>query len=426
MTPLARFFKKNLQIILLILICLTTYFIVFFKIGGFNFLEQKLFYSQDSKEYLEVARWMGGEDIPLNPYRPFFYPLLIFIFYGGFGVIGLWGLQVLLFTVGQILLFKGVKKLSGNFSVAMIAFVICQSAISLVVYTNLALTETTVFFLLACLCFTLTNLIQEKKPVSLSYTTVFVAAILAVTKPVFYFIWLVFFALGFLKILGKRKMALQVILILVLVSTPVLIQKSIQYVNHGTIGNNPIGELTLKNYLFKRVFHSANFGHVRSFQDLNNKELQALSSITEGIPYDRALNFLKVHWKTTLEIFWLNYKENLRSANPYIDPAENPTLVQATYKLNSFLAWFHLALPLLLFLTLTDYFFTKSSTLIILVFSGGVLFYFLLTSGISFWAGDRLIIPSIALSAFFYPVFIHYFYFRIKNLFNRLKIRNTH
>jgi len=413
-----NFLRRSTIIVILSFGAGIFYFIIIQQLGSAEFIRDSLFFSGDAQEYKAYANWISGGDTFI-PYRTFFYPLLIFISEMFLGFYGIWILQFGFWLAGSILVFQTTMRLTGKKILAGLSFVIVVSNISLIVYTAHALTEVTTFFFLTLFINLVTG--SEKDKLFNLLGLIFILSVLATVKPLFQFIW--YIGIILILIFQFKSILLRPILILLLLisASPVIVQKSINKIMNGSYSSSEIADNTIRHYLYKKVKFSVDSDKsqdkTRNFDDLSETDQDSLNHAVSHDGKMRIFTYLISHPITTFSVYCDNIHQNLSSGNPYIDRKKNYSLAKWTENVNNnFIFYIHLIMTLFwIYYVLSNY--RKSEPLWNFILISGLLtFYILYSSGISFWAGNRLIIPAIAIWSVLYPLIIYSIFFNRKDI----------
>jgi hypothetical protein len=125
-------------------------FALFCILQDFPLSEEVMFFSADSKGYLEVSNWIfSGEETNYLIKRPLLYPLVVGLPHQLFGIYGIWGIQALCWLSTVNFLFFGVKKWTGKSSISWLVAVLFLLNFSLMALTFHAITEIVTTTLLA-------------------------------------------------------------------------------------------------------------------------------------------------------------------------------------------------------------------------------------------------------------------------------------
>jgi len=398
-------------------ILVLVYFTFTMFFGYFQNIQQTMFWASDARSYRAVGEWLlslghrdpaqwcqdvkpvgctnwisglGSSDATLV--RPFFYSLLVALAYKAGGIYGIWIMQFGLWVASGVLLYASLKKVAKSRFIVLCGMCLFVGNLTLIVLTFHALTEVLTTFLLSVLVVLIVNN-QNLSRNKFWLLTIFIVSLLTVTKPVYQILLFIIliYRIGSL-IQQKRKPQLRSAIYLFLALSPVLIQIGVMKARHNTFSISKIGTFTVKYYYISRVYG----------------ELKGLS-VREARVYVRALqhreifSFLVRNYKTSIRVYLRNIKENVLTKSNFINPKEHPTLFRYMKLLNKVYYKLHLfMLPLvfvLLIILATQYrqqSFVRERVEKILYFLIPLLLVFL-TSGITFWQGDRVVLPSLPL-----------------------------
>jgi len=378
-------------------------------------ISNKIMYSTpDSITYLSVAHWLeSGIETENTEYRPILYPLLILISSKVSGVYGIWFLQFLfwLFTVN--LTFQSVYNLTENYFCGYVSTILIASNFSLIALTLHALTEVATAFLLSVLIFFISNNYKKYRELFFIHGILAVLVLLTILKPVFLIPLLValfiILPLGYIKnyIVDPIK-----ILILFFILLPFFTQLAIMKVKYNSFSVSKIGEKTFTNYLFAR-----GLGKIEKIN--RTKSIKKANSFSGK----EKLNYLIANKKIYFLTYFSNLKNNIKSYPTFLSYPKG--FVHVPFRnymiyVNTIYYYIHMMfiLPIIYLLYL---FFKKNDydNLIVLLIMAGLSYYYILATGVSFWQGDRLVLPSIAIWVCLYLFTI----FSLIKIFNPLKIK---
>jgi hypothetical protein len=355
-----------------------------------------MYYFPDSQDYLSVAKWIrfGNESVSLQK-RPYMYPIWIALSESIVPSYALWFIQMFAWIGSGILIFKIMKQLTKNNLFSLLSLVLFARNISLITYTYFALTEIlTAFFLLLWLYFCLKATSRFKYSI---YATFF-SSVLSVIKPLY--IYLVIFQICincFLWIKRKTKIGKSIYFFLMISLFPTMIQLGIMKSKFDTFKLSNIDKLAINDYYFTRI----------AMQKTN-------------MEYEDAKKFVyqneEIFWylvrndtKTVLISFGVNILENLFSPPVALYyPTPKPSLIKKESKFNFYYYSFFFLFCLLSFLLFLlfplcrDFF--SITKMVVILFPISLV---VLSSGLSYWQGDRLVVPIFPISI----VFLFYLFF---------------
>jgi hypothetical protein len=364
-----------------------------------------MFSTPDAGSYKDVADWIlyhtESESVSI---RPILYPILILTSNSIGGIHGIWFLQFAFWLLSINFTFLAIKNLTKSNAYAFAGSIFLISNLSLIALTLHGLTEITTVFLLSILIL----YIARKKEVYLSPNFFNICTLLLVlltlVKPTFYIpllavLFIAFPFIYFSKFIKKPTHFLKLALILL----PLIVQLCIIKTKYGELKVSLIGSITLREYILP----------------------QGVEKI-EGISFDEAriksrefsrkeqLEYMTSHLPTYLNLFFTNIKDNIKGSPTFLlypEGYENQSLAKYESKYNK--AYFILAIiltaltiPILIIL----YKYRSFPPLVFLLIAFALWLYYILVTGISFWQGDRLTLPSVVIIASVFPVVIfHYF-----------------
>lgn len=383
------------------------YFVLFNSFGGFSYLEATLFSTSDSQEYQGYAAWMFGNSDYCNPNRSYLYPFLIGLAGMFSKVSGIWFMQFLMWLGGCILVYAAALRISAGKTVSIIALIISASSFSLMVYTHHALTEVAAFFTLASLIFCLSGDLRNPKQIIWS---VFICGALAAIKPQFQPLWYLHAVAAVLFL--RKEIFRKPLLILAAAASfaPVLIQFAINKAEHNSFSNSAIASYNLRNSVYKKVlFYSEgnSFSAERNFDQLPDSVHDAINKAVL-LPADSEIkSYLLDHKSIFLKVWGENVLENLQSGNPYISDETHHSLNKWVSNFNHNILFGLHCLCLLLWIWFLLANFKKRDAIYFFIFLAGAIFYYAVaTCGTVYWAGDRLLVSSVAVWAVVYPLLI--------------------
>jgi len=398
----------------LVLNCLAIF--IYFWIANLIGLEinfKLLFSTNDAITYREVAHWIS-ENTPTEStsIRPVLYPLFLAFTSKLGGVYGIWFMQFVMWLLSINFTFSSIHKLTKSIIWSSLGALLIISNLSLIALTHHALTEvTTVFLLSLTIYFCIKNYLQFRTfPFFRDLLIFFV--LLTLVKPVFYIpllgiIFVVLPLFYFKALLQKRKN----ILIVILVLLPILFQLTLVKIKHNDFTVSTISGKTVDNYII-----------AQSLAEKYTIERDSTLLMVSKMTAEEKASFIKQNFALVARRFKNNITENIISAPIYLMSfvkKPNQKLIdfmldlnETYYKLHRF--FLLLFVPFLLIL----YRKKENNLFYIALFFGLMLCYYLLTTGISYWQGDRLTIAAIGIFSFLY-VYMAYELFLF--LFNFLK-----
>lgn len=378
------------------------FFIVCWVLLGFQLNEETMLSSGDSQSYLDVARWIVGDGEGSSTLiRPVLYPILMGVPYMIFGVVGVWILQFACWLLAVNLTFLSVKKWSKNQLTAWISATVLILNLSFVALTFHGLAEVVTTALLSVLFYPVVSYAGKYNHVRFGVKLLLIFVALTLVKPVFYYPMLA--CLGFILV-AHRKYYLQMPKKLVyplLIILPILLQMTLVQVRHGDFTVSKIGGITFKDYYFAQC--------VREIENIDDE--QESKDFVYKMNSEQRLDYVIEHKGAFAAQFVENIVLNVKSdpiflENEVVKTSSPAYVFMQKYNLfglliNAF------GFVILAVLFLWAFFKRKKEIWIPLLCTGGLLSYFLFATGLSFWQGDRLVLPAIALWVPLYAVLFH-------------------
>lgn len=359
---------------------------------GFELSDRTMFFGADSQDYLEVANWLyHGEDTVFTSTRPVLFPALIgfMSFFGG--VIGIWILHFGCWLLTVNLTFLTVKKWTEKKTVAWIAALIVIANLSFIALTFQGLTEVVTTALLSLLCYHVISNRGQFNHLRFGQKLLLILVLLTLIKPSFYYptlVCLIFILFAYRK---QYRAAPLKILYPILIIVPILLQMTLVQMRHGSFTVSKIGGLTFTNYYFSQCVRN-----IEAIED--NQESIAFS---EALTSDEKQAYILEHKGVFMVQFIENIVLNIKADPSFLDTKwskqpESGFVFMRAYNGLSLIA--HLLGSALFGLFFLISFFKRNKQMWIPLFCiGGLSSYYLFTTGLSFWQGDRLVLPTMAL-----------------------------
>jgi len=381
----------QINLIALIVYC------AFFIILKLSVSEQIMYSTPDSQSYLAVANWLShGNSTGSTEIRPILYPLVILGSSLIGNIYGLWLVQLIFWLLTVNISFLSIYKLTTNYIYSYAGVAIILSNLSLIALTTHALTEIMTIFLLSILVFTCINNIKNFSEPKFLTKCVAIMILLTLTKPVFLIplmilIVLIFPVFYLRKFLNNPRQ----FLVLALIFLPLVSQFSIMKIKHNRINVSMIGPLTFRRYFF-----------AKGIEIIENVDRPESIRIAQSFPSNEIINYIIRNKTTYINEYLDNLEGNIKSRPTYLKYPEqrSPEIFYdvMTY-INKSYFYIHALMQLLAIYSLFILYRGKEYNKIIMV----LIFFFLvdfyiLSTGISFWQGDRLVLPTIAIWPVFY------------------------
>lgn len=367
---------------------------------GYGISDEVLFGSVDAKEYRAVGDWiLHGTPTDNTLTRPYLYPLLLGISHTLGGAFGTWMMQALAWLTAVLAVFVATSRATGSVRVAWLTSGLVMSNLSFFALTFQALTETTTCALLALLVLFAVCYRKRSRSVPYFVITVLFLSLLSLLRPVFMpllLVWL--FVVGplfHLREFVERPAALfQVLLALSLL----LPQFLIMHQRHDHVGISAIGGATFRNYLF-----------ARSYAELEGLDLEGAQATVKGMSSGEMRSIMMDSPSTFIGLFATHLEDNLYYAGGYTlemaDGHEHPTGTWIMDRLNKLYCILHVIMLIPCLVVLVRYAEVDNRQALALGLS--TILLILLSSGISFWQGDRLTLPTIVVWPLLYAWVIH-------------------
>lgn len=366
--------------------------------------EELMFHYPDAKSYVNVGQWLVGnrefDDIHYHlSVRPFLYPIIVLVTtsLGGFKL--LWICQSIFWIATVLIVFKTVKILAGRIF-AWVAVVLFFLNVSIIPATFHALTEVVILMLFSYLFYLVVKYRFKLLEVRTFHKVLLVLVIMTLIKPVFFLPTLAILILGVVIHIKNYLNSLKTFRVLIFILLPMLVQVSFIKYNFGSVNVSEIGGHTVKNYIIAQSYN----------------KLHPEASLTEARKTIVNMNDEEYHswlydnYPTVFESFTKNLEDNLYTypvffATPEALASESHmnymwSFFTILYKLHKFMLLIIIPLMVLVF------FMVKREEGIVYLFGVLFLLYFILTTGVSFWQGDRLVLPSWGLTVVLYTLLV--------------------
>ncbi len=388
------------------------YAVIAINLDLFSWVDELFLSSGDATTFLAVSRWFtGGEPTGHIAQRPIAYPLVLLV-YRVTGAWGGWALQAACWVASCLLISGVVMRMTGSPTWRGIAIFVFAAQVSLVVLTFHGLPES-VSIALACLwLWVATGQPMARWTARRVALLLLLLALLAITKPVFQLLVLGFAPLAILWWLrhGGRTLASAALVTAGL--APLVVQIAVVYATHGLVTLSTIGVHTLRLYYGALVY-----------QELHG--LPSLESARLALADESGWELLRMlagdPW-TALRIYGHTLvRQNLLVGTPagLLPPGgAGEALVAWSAAVNQVLAAVH-AVMLLPTLWAT---WTRRDWLM------GTCWLFaaslILSSGLSFWQGDRLVVIAVPWWLAAYTASAAHWVARGKDLYGRRRSRH--
>lgn len=363
--------------------------------GGFGAGHAELWASPDSVTYREVAAWIAGGPATENTLiRPFFYPALLAAALSLMGPAGPLVLQTAAWIGTGVSVYAGAALVTGRRAWALAATALFASNLSLMLLVRQALTEPVAAFLLGLLAVVWARRLHRPTRAGL-LGAVLLAALLTAVKPVYvlvllptagYAAWRGVRAAG-----GVRRGRFAVGLALALL--PVAVQLGIMRHQHGLWALSTIGERAVADYFVPRVY-----GAVRGVS------VEAARAQTGPLSAAAHRRFLLGHPGATLRTFAGLVVENVAARSNAIRPDQRAAYLYMRAWNAAALA-VHVAGLVALGVALVRWRRRRAWPPAEVALALAVPVYaVLLTAGLTYWQGDRIVLPVLPVWLVLYPL----------------------
>lgn len=372
-------------------------YLLFMILSDASFSNEVLYSSPDSHSYVAVSEWIGsGIKTERLVRRPVFYPTIIFLSKQIFGSAGIWIVQFLLWLTSVLLTFGSVRKITGRSSYAWMGLILITSNAGLIAFTWHALTEVTTVAILSLLVFLLACNVSKEKLATNPCRCTFLLSLLSITKPVFVPAALLSILPAGRKFLIKNTKKVSTLLVLLFCVSPLIIQVLIFHHNFGRFRVSEIGSITFQRYIL-----------AQSFADANGVTLKKAREQVKSFTNEDKITFAFNHSRQMLNNFFTNVKENISGDSIHvIYPRKDKTNIAYRYMRFVNRTSFHIHTIFIMTNLILIIFCVKNNRFAeaqFLSFLSCLQWYIFLSSGISFWQGDRLTLPAIAIWSVTYP-----------------------
>ena len=395
-----KFKERNTALYILNGIAVFVYLIIFLNLN-ITVCNEIVFSTPDALTYLDVANWLDvGLDSESISTRPILYPIILLISTKLGGAYGIWIIQVIFWLLTINFTFLAIKRYTKSYIYAFIGAFIIMVNLSLIALTLHALTEVTVVFLLSAMLFFIVKKIEQFKKPHFIHTCLFFLVLLSIVKPVFSIpmFGVLFFVLPIFY-LRKHLKYPRHFLRLFLILLPLLVQLTIIKTKYDQTKISLIASMAFTKYFVPQG--------IQIIESVDRED-----AVKKALSFSRKkqLNYIYEHLSAYSELFISNIIGNIKGEPSFLlypKGLENYQFADFMKTFNKITVYLHylfsiLILPLLLILLKKK----KYHPLILLssLYTLGV--YYIVSTGISFWQGYRLVLPAIAIWACLYPLIL--------------------
>lgn len=413
-----QFLKRRTDLIIVSLLA-TIFYIILLNFIGIDVSEEVMFSTTDGNSYLEVKHWIEtGEYTVYIGVRPFLYPLLISIatFVGGFK--GIWILQFILWLLSVNFLYVSIVRLTERKFLGYLGAAVFVSNISLISLTLHALTEVTTTFLLSVF---LLHLVSHKKKLTairFVHGSILILGLLTVVRPMFLLPLLGLLGLlPFIKFKSYYNKPSNIIW-LGMVLLPVFIQMGILKWNYDEVGISLRSSDTVDFYLM-----------AQTMQQEKNIEINVAREIITEMSHSERREYKLNHFGLMRTSLVKNIEDNIKGDSYlliYRPKIENFELRKIMIDMNEKYYQIHKTFILALLIYTFFLLMKRNWDELILIWSLVVLpLYYIIASGVSFWQGDRLVVPAMVMWIAAYILIIDKFRKWITSRLKRIKMNDN-
>ncbi len=360
---------------------------------------ETMFASVDARTYLDTGKYyLEGFDSPFAEIRPFLYSCFVYLTYTLGGTFLLWFFQFIFWLGTVILTWKTVLYFTKNKTLSAISVALILVNFSFAALTLHAITEVITAFVLSLAAYQFSRNGSRLKSPGLAIQLIFLLVLLTVIKPVFevplYFVLLIVFPVFWARNVFKtRKYTLFFFMSLL----PLVFQISVMKTQFQTFRVSRISNNTFTEYLFAQGIE-------------RNEKISREDAVAKAYtmsPEEKS-EYLQKYIPDYFALLTGNMKGNITGIPlflhyPYQYKKNSVTLymeaVNKTVLIIHYVAIILLIINSIILIKNKNY-----SQLVLILTLSGLILYYLTTSGISFWQGDRLVISVLPLWAILYPV----------------------
>lgn len=369
---------------------LLVYFIVISYQLPYGVNDDLILFAPDSQTYYHTGRefflWNETGDSII---RPFLYSTILRVFYDLGGAWLLVCFHAICWIASANLIFFGIKFVTSHVFTRFVAVGVYMANISLITYAYFGLTELFTVFLLSLACFLTLRTIKNGLNQSTWFQILFIFVLLTVVKPLFQYPFLAIFIVGLFRfrktVFASRKSRITCVAILL----PLVLQVGVMYHKYGMLRISTIDSYTFDTYLIAQGIRE-----IQGVKDIDSSKQMALS-----LSKAEKNEFVRANKHKFVSLFFKNVEANILAidssfivpkgyhANYWFDYMND-------YNMKLFL-YSRGILVLFLMLSLIDFLRRKWLKNWQYIALGLVLYYIVMSSGISFSQGDRLVVFSI-------------------------------
>ena len=390
------FLTKNSSYILLNFVAILG-FLLFHFIIDLPARQDLIFSTPDATTYRDVAQWIaGGIETNSLSVRPLLYPFLLLISLKIGGTIAVFFMQSFMWLAAINLSFASIHRISKKKIFAFIGAFVLFCNLSVMALTAHAITEITTIFLLSLTVFLITKNHREPK---FLLQLLLMLTLLTLVKPVFYLPTVITLLLLIFFQRNALIKAPKFFLILCLILVPLLSQMTLMKMKYEHFTVSLVGSQTFSRYFV-----------TQGIEQIEKLEHQKAVTKADGFSSGEKMGYLFENSGVYLKNLHQNIKSNIQGEPIFLNyPAEykNPAAIKFMDNYNELTYYLHVLMLILGIVMLVLFWRSKHyQHLVLLLVLLGLNSYYLIVSGVSFWQGDRLTLPSIAIWSVLYPALV--------------------
>ena len=389
--------------LLINIILLVVYFSIGFSNNYISNIKNSLFIG-DSRHYINVSDFMygrsGGDDQIIS--RTYFYPLLLGIrlFFGDYSI---YIMQVVFYILSINILSRSIFLFCKSRLMYYLSFIVFMLNIAVNMLTYRALTEITSILLSSVFVYLFVKYDFRLRN-KLTFLLPLLLSILTVTRPNYLIEYMIFVFTMLVYFITKKERLIIYFLMVLVSSLPILFQVKMYYGFTGEIGISKIADRTFQAYYLSRVYSE-------------KKGISLLDARAKTLNWSvtKRLNYLSKDPHTSLNIFI----RTLVIDNVIAHTSESGLAAYQTFY-NSLLLFFHIMFAILFFPLIIFTNRSREQKLIVTILYSFSLFI-IVSSGLSFGQGDRLVTPALPFWLFVYSFMSVELYKRIRKLLDQIR-----
>jgi hypothetical protein len=388
------------HLVVLNIVSVAFYFWVYSLLGGVS--EETMYFAHDAKYYFHYGDWIFGEAVETGHIatRPFLFPLFVKLctIVGGIGF--LWFCQFFMWLLSVNFIYLGIKAATKSKIAAWVGALIVLSNASFVALTLHGLTEVSTIFLLSIFVYLVGRNLKNLASRKFVASAILLLVLLSLIRPVFYpllqitLITLLPYSIYKTQRSDRRKFIWVAVYLI-----PLFFQIGLMKAKYDTFSISQIGSNTFKNFFL-----------AKGYADIHGMEYDEALSIVIDYSNDEVWEEIGEHKAAYLEQYTGNLDSNIKGDPEYLEaPVHSVPLFNYMAEVNQIYFRIHIVLGgILVILGFVQFFRRKWKVVQQLLIVMLPLLLIILSSGISFWQGDRLTLPSLPLWVALYTYFVYF------------------